>query len=390
MKVITPVSSFDKELEKKDNTMLSWGLRENILKKGFRPGTKYSYNMLFPEKFEFLEVTTEVVSSEVVDFAGKKLNLHKLKTVINEMKLVKFDYLDDAGVCYISEIPTIGMKFVKTSESKVSEEDLKTSFNLSEFYIKPVGEVDKLSNVYSDKECQLFITANNIDLHDLLLSNKRQTVEYTSNNKAKVILRSTENKKPEISLNRPFKKEDWLKSSKKIDEKAELLNIDFAQYLTDSPFIQSKDKRIKKKALEIVGNEKNIFICSKLLCKWVNENLKNKNYKNVYASALEVFENLEGDCSEHTLLFIALARSLGIPARGVIGLVYSVTDKAYAFHVWGEVFTGEWIEMDPTFGFDYVTPAHFPVVTTNMNDLAFSAETIKLLQIIRDFKIEIL
>ena len=64
--------------------------------------------------------------------------------------------------------------------------------------------------------------------------------------------------------------------------------------------------------------------------------------------------------------------------------------KAYAYHVWVEVFTGEWYGMDPTFGFDFLTPAHFGFVKTDLNDMTFGEDgMIKLISLIRDFDIAV-
>ncbi len=54
------------------------------------------------------------------------------------------------------------------------------------------------------------------------------------------------------------------------------------------------------------------------------------------------------------MLLVALARALGIPARGLHGLVYARYDdgqNALYWHAWVEVRRGgEWIALDPTFG----------------------------------------
>ena len=39
-------------------------------------------------------------------------------------------------------------------------------------------------------------------------------------------------------------------------------------------------------------------------------------------SALEVLRTKVGDCNEHTALYVAMARSIGIPARIAVGLTY--------------------------------------------------------------------
>jgi len=70
--------------------------------------------------------------------------------------------------------------------------------------------------------------------------------------------------------------------------------------------------------------------------------------------ASDVLASGKGDCTEHAVLFVALARALDIPARGVHGLVYARyadgKDALY-WHAWAEVLSaGEWIAVDPTFG----------------------------------------
>jgi hypothetical protein len=69
-------------------------------------------------------------------------------------------------------------------------------------------------------------------------------------------------------------------------------------------------------------------------------------------SALEVLRTRVGDCNEHTALFVALARSVGIPSRINVGLV-SVRGNFY-YHAWPEIYVDEgserglWLPVDPT------------------------------------------
>ena len=73
-------------------------------------------------------------------------------------------------------------------------------------------------------------------------------------------------------------------------------------------------------------------------------------------SAVEVLENLRGDCNEHTILFVAIARAAGIPSRPCAGVVY--LDGTFGYHAWPLVWVGEWVEMDPTFGQDVADATH--------------------------------
>ena len=69
-------------------------------------------------------------------------------------------------------------------------------------------------------------------------------------------------------------------------------------------------------------------------------------------SALEVLKTRIGDCNEHTALYVAMARSIGLPARVVVGLVH--LRGAFYYHAWPEVWVeegrggGMWLPVDPT------------------------------------------
>jgi hypothetical protein len=62
-----------------------------------------------------------------------------------------------------------------------------------------------------------------------------------------------------------------------------------------------------------------------------------------------------GDCNEHTALYVAMARSIGIPARIAVGLTYvRGISGAFYYHAWPEVYIDEgknrglWLPVDPT------------------------------------------
>ena len=69
---------------------------------------------------------------------------------------------------------------------------------------------------------------------------------------------------------------------------------------------------------------------------------------------------MAGDCTEYTLLFVSLARSLGMPAREAFGLKYSVDPyPTFTQHAWAEVFDGEyWISVDPSWNQLIVNVGH--------------------------------
>ena len=85
------------------------------------------------------------------------------------------------------------------------------------------------------------------------------------------------------------------------------------------------------------------------LVSWVYENITYEHTDDELAS--NVLATGVGDCSEKSLLFIALARAAGVPARRIVGLAFTYADRepAFGYHAWAEVeLDGHWVPVDPT------------------------------------------
>lgn len=117
-------------------------------------------------------------------------------------------------------------------------------------------------------------------------------------------------------------------------------------------FIQASDRRIKKAAKKIIGDETDTLKMLLAINSWLYENIK-KRHRATIPNALAVLRRREGDCNEHSTLFCALARSLGIPTRIMVGVV--LLDDAFFYHTWVASYAeGNWHSFDPTLG---VAPA---------------------------------
>jgi hypothetical protein len=134
----------------------------------------------------------------------------------------------------------------------------------------------------------------------------------------------------------------------------------FEDYLAASPFIQSDHERMIGMARIIVGAQTNAWAAACAIHDWVFTKI-GKNSAVSLPSALEVLRVRQGDCNEHTYLFVALARAAGIPARVHAGLVYQ--RGAFFYHAWPSVHVGEWVEMDPTLGQRTVDATHLTLLT---------------------------
>jgi transglutaminase/protease-like cytokinesis protein 3 len=95
-----------------------------------------------------------------------------------------------------------------------------------------------------------------------------------------------------------------------------------------------------------------------------------------------VLHTKKGDCNEHTVLFNALARAAGIPARTVVGMVY--LRGAFYYHAWSEVWLGQWISLDSVLD-------QFPADVTHIKFVEGDIDRqIDILQLIGKLKIEVL
>lgn len=127
---------------------------------------------------------------------------------------------------------------------------------------------------------------------------------------------------------------------------------DLAPYLRPEPFIESDAPEIKAEAERLVRGVTGGRAQAERLVREVNQLVEKKPTVSL-PSALEVLRTKVGDCNEHTVLYVAMARALGIPARINVGLVY--VRGAFYYHAWPEVYLDEgrgrglWLPVDPTF-----------------------------------------
>ena len=123
--------------------------------------------------------------------------------------------------------------------------------------------------------------------------------------------------------------------------------------LASTPQVNFDAPGIHELARQVAGTSRGTYEAARKLSADVHDRLE-KVYGASHDRASDVLAAGQGDCTEHTVLLVALARALGIPARPVHGLVYARYgdgQDALYWHAWAEIRSaGEWIPLDPTFG----------------------------------------
>ncbi|HEY3043380.1 MAG TPA: transglutaminase-like domain-containing protein [Vicinamibacterales bacterium] len=133
--------------------------------------------------------------------------------------------------------------------------------------------------------------------------------------------------------------------------RAEAGHADAAQYLAPEALIESDAPEIRAEAEIAVRGVAGVRARAERLTRYVNSLLEKKPTVSI-PSAREVLRTKVGDCNEHTALYVAMARALGIPARIAVGLVF--IHGAFYYHAWPEIYVDEgsgrglWLPVDPT------------------------------------------
>ena len=153
-----------------------------------------------------------------------------------------------------------------------------------------------------------------------------------------------------------------------------------ARYLAAERFIESDDAAIVAEAQAAVARVEGARARAERLVRYVNGLLEKKPTVSL-PSAREVLRTKVGDCNEHTVLYVAMARALGIPARIATGVAF--TRGAFYYHAWPEVYvdTGLWLPVDPTFNQFPADATHLRFATGGLEKQAAILPLIGKLQV---------
>jgi hypothetical protein len=123
--------------------------------------------------------------------------------------------------------------------------------------------------------------------------------------------------------------------------------------------IDAGDPAVVEQARAITAGESDPARRVERLVEWTYRNLE-KDLSTNLTTASQVLAHRQGDCTEHAILFVALARAAGIPAREVSGLVYMGDGiQRFGWHAWAEVdLGGRWVQVDPSWNETLANATH--------------------------------
>lgn len=122
-----------------------------------------------------------------------------------------------------------------------------------------------------------------------------------------------------------------------------------ADYLRDTRFLNLSSPEIAGAAARLRGGADPVSAVES----FVYGHIREKTLGIPLAPAARVYRMRRGDCTEHSVLAVALLRKLGVPARAIVGMY--CTDEflgrrnVFAYHMWAEAYwNGGWHLVDAT------------------------------------------
>ncbi len=130
-------------------------------------------------------------------------------------------------------------------------------------------------------------------------------------------------------------------------------DINSSKWIEPSPCIDSNNETLRKKAYTLTQDCRTTSEKAKVLNRFVKQYLEYDDNPYLPEIASLIYQTRKGRCRHHAHLFVALSRSINIPARTITGRLIQDSSLFWDLHQWAEFMDEEglWHPVDPTAGF---------------------------------------
>jgi len=160
-------------------------------------------------------------------------------------------------------------------------------------------------------------------------------------------------KEPRLQVSYMAEAEERIKKDFPKAKGAEVIPVGVRRYLKGTKYLPT-DGKIKKIALQATAGKVGAEAKARAVYDWVVENLtRDPNVRGCGLGDVEVtLAKRSGKCADISTVFVALARSAGVPAREVFGLRLGKKDNediTGGYHCWAEFYLPGygWVPVDP-------------------------------------------
>lgn len=344
--------------------LFAQGVKALMREKGFAPGTSYSYKTFSTDTGGFVTMKVEVIGPDHVEVLGVTRKATKLKSTLVEFGMVQEDWVDEDAGTLKSYFKMLDMTTIRsTKEAAIGESAGGTADVMQMVFPRVKGLVAHPRRV---TEACYAISLESGDPSKIAFPN--QTVEKTDGRK---VWMRVKNGRPSTVVDRPV-----------------AATPELEEFLRDNSYLQCRDPGMIEAAKEAVGEETNAWNAAKKIERWVHERITSKNMDVAFATASEVLESREGDCTEHAVLLAALARAAGIPSKVCTGFLY--IGGHFGGHAWTSVWVGEWIDLDATLAGEWTDAMRLKFGESTLNDAGMAAQMTELCKALAGMEVEVL
>lgn len=349
-----------------------FALEQELARKPMQPGERRRLQALDPMTNALSTIELIAADYEVTDLLSGTYELLHIDSTVDQSghKLEQTHWTDHSGALLKTYSPLGQMSSYRTTKAVALEKPAEL-FDLG--YASTVKLSKPLENAHASKRARYRVELEGGDPASVFESAPGQQVKSTGPNTAEITVEAL---RPET----PLADADLASTTPPTEADRE-----------PNRFIQSDDPKIIAMAREAAGKEQDPWKIATALERYVHNAVEEKNYSTAFASASEVAESREGDCTEHAVLLAALLRSLELPARVAIGLVYAPSEQGFAFHLWTEVYlNGRWLPLDGTLGRGGIGAAHLKLADSSLAGDNAYASFLPVAQVLGRLKIEVL
>jgi len=313
-----------------EGAVLNEGVRLGLLKTQLKPGATYTAKMFNPLIQDITETKFTIGGKMKVDLLGRVVALREISSVTASPigQIVETHYVDDDLRALKSVTPLLGMNLQFVA---CPEEVALAKTDVADFFDKlilaspaPLGDPASAEAI----TYRLKPTNRQLDMPET----DNQKVRKTADGAVEVVVRPVV---PPTGAAFPYKGKDSL----------------LLEALKPNRYLDSDDKRVAALAAKAVGEATDASVAAKRIEEFVRKYVLRKDLAVGYATASEVVEARQGDCTEHAVLIAAMCRASGIPAEVVAGVAYvsSLGGRKNVFvpHAWARANVGgKWIGLD--------------------------------------------
>ncbi|NWF53991.1 MAG: transglutaminase domain-containing protein [Syntrophaceae bacterium] len=316
----------------------------HFLTEGLEAGKKYRIPIFDPTTLSSAEMIAEVEDLERLTIRGEERKLFRVRQEYRGLSVKS--WIDPNGHTWKEESP-VGLVLVRESQSEARFQNWSSG---------KLADLLALTAVPSDREIPnpRSLSYLRVKLHSGGLTGLKVEGDRQTRVGDEVIIEKEDVPPP-------------------VPEKQPLPDGEKEAALRSTPFIQSDHPEVRGQAMAIVGGSSDPVERVRKLTAWVYREVRKQPVMSV-PSALEVLRQRVGDCNEHAVLFVALARALGIPARQQAGIIYQ--EGKFFYHAWAQVYVGAWLTADPSLNQVPADAAHIRLVE---GDLDRQADLVKVI-----------